>query len=155
MIIEGYIKKGHHNFGRKYKVPGRDLVLNPPHLWPSTFEPGTVNFRINDDFRLLGSDNSITYANDEIPDHLHCLATPAAVFPPAVFQQGFHDDSTFVWRARLRVRGQDKFLDCWILRRKNATYKRQLELISDVRIRQHFDILDEDQKYGASLEILS
>ena len=132
------------------KIPGRHELRDAPGDWPRHLCPGSLNCLIRDDgypadFERLGKAEGIAKFDEG-------LFAPEFVIPQASIGNNTLEPTSIlpkkgtaqVWRAVLRAVISGKEERCWMLRRIGSSIKRQVELVSSVRLRDVLALNDGD-----------
>jgi hypothetical protein len=130
-------------------IPGRLEMASPPEGWPDQFHPGSLNVGIPRDGYPNGfrdpDDGGIGVVALDEGSPAPCLVLPwdkianNGLKPkPGKPRRGTGQ----FWRARLTVVSTGQTADCWVFRRIDSTIKRQLEVMSESRLRSTLSLKD-------------
>jgi hypothetical protein len=130
-------------------VPGRLEMTDAQEGWPNQFHPGSLNVLIPRDGYPDGFGNpddggtGVATLDQGIP-------APCTVLPwDKIGNNGLNPKprkprrgAGQFWRARLTVISTGQTANCWVFRRIDSTIKRQLEVISESRLRSTLSLED-------------
>jgi len=122
-------------------IPGRRILVAAPLDWPDQLQPGSLNIGIHED----GYPRELT----DNPNFSGVKLFDQGLFPPAflILRDDMRNNklrarlempdrgTAQVWRAVLCVEGVTDPYPAWVLRRLGSRVGEQLELVSDVHLK--------------------
>lgn len=148
ITFKGSIVNGRSRHVELY-VPGRNELPAAPTDWPLKLCPGSLNIKINsngypDEFKnrdlaetIKSLDSALFKAAFEIKQNQfgNNLLTPTNAIPNRGDAQ--------VWKSTLKA--NNKSISCWVLRRYGSGLAWELEVVSDLNIRNEYGFsIDKD-----------
>lgn len=140
LVFHGKVRTG---IGAHAKLvfPGRNELLNAPSDWPKTLHPGSLNITINDDG--YPSEFAKLQTQDKVKNLDSKIFPPAFTIPHAKIKNNtlkpcseMSDKGTAqAWRANLKPEASDSSHFVWIIRRFGSGLGKQLEIVSEVHLR--------------------
>ena len=147
LIFQGTVNTG---IGKHVNlvIPGRNTLADAPADWPEILQPGSLNILIHNngypaEFAQLQPDKKVknldskrfvpafTIPHDQMQNN---LLKPCAEMPDKGTAQ--------VWRATLRLEANSVSHTAWVHRRLGSGIGRQLELVSDIHLRNALSLED-------------
>lgn len=155
LIFTGKISKGagkHKELG----VPGKGKIHQAPEDWPELLFEGSLNIKIN------ANGYPVEFSHLNIP--LSTKSLDIVHFKPVfeIRQNEFelnllrptpemkNKGDAQVWRAKILVEGNEE--NAWVLRRYGSGLADIIELVSDIKIREKYN-LPEDKTWDCTLEL--
>ncbi len=134
-------------FAKEIALPSPNPALTCISDWPNEFAPGTLNLKI--DTLKWPNVAGLNFQNEGV----QCLDL-CPLFKPALYldyttvlnntiNPTSHDEfagDLQYWRAELQLKGQRETIRCYMLRRVRSGYRDQIELISDIHLRNMFSL---------------
>ena len=147
LIFKGQIRSG---VGRHVElgIPGRDALINAPLEWPEKLQPGSLNIGVHSDGY---PEELIEYRDFEGVITLDRKLIPPAFLIPREYMKNnkLRSDPDMpdrgvaqVWRATLIVESAFESYPVWVLRRLGSRVGEQLELVSEVHLRDTLSLQD-------------
>ncbi len=147
LIFQGKVKKGVGDHA-KLKIPGRNSLKNAPPDWPETLCPGSLNIRIDgypSEFKHLSPTEKVKNLDSKyfrpaftIPQNqiLNNSILPSTETP--------ENGTAQIWRAILQIQTNENSTnqDVWVFRRIGSKISSQLELVSNLHLRQALSLSD-------------
>ena len=147
LVFTGDVRSNMGKFSNM-RIPGRKELPQAPENWPLTLCPGSMNIGLSDDgfpakFQALGEKEGVKKLDEGnfVPEFIipyndianNSLA-PKAGSPLRGYAQ--------VWRAIITVPVSGRSAECWLLRRIDSGIKRQIELVSEKRLKTELGVDD-------------
>jgi len=150
VYFEGTVISGISKYS-ELEFPDKTKIKEAPDDWPQHLVKGSLNICIDEDgypeeFSNLGhqNDTSILDKTQFQPEFIipGNLIKNNKLVPS---QECHNRGNAQVWRATLTKKCSGDSTNCWVVRRFGSTIYRDLEIVSDIHLRNHFKLENGDR----------